>query len=147
MFGFSCHQVGFSPSLLLTNEWPAVVPREVLPWIHHPSHCILVTISLCGPLWSGSCSLPLLRLLINPFPEELGRNFFSHIVAVFGDSICPSSIAWSSHGKCICSLFKSLHIITSSNFFFLFAVLCSFSLTLLTTQQFFTDALTVISAC
>lgn len=116
MFGFF-----LSPSrffrLSFTHQWmTAAVPREALPWLHHPFHCILVTISLCGPLWSGSCSLPLLRLLINPFPEELGRNFISHIVAVWWQHLSKQHCleqSWKSASVLCSSLFASLQALIS----------------------------------
>lgn len=134
--GFFVTKLFFFFCLLLTNKWPAVSLWGALPWLHHPFHCILVTISLCGSLWSDSCSLPHLWLLFYPFPEELGRNFISHMAL----SLVTASVQ-AALEKCICSVLRSLHIITSSNFLFLFAVLCSFSLTLLTTHQFFSDIL------
>lgn len=106
--------------------WPclSVVLSGLAPALCHFWDCWLI---LFQRSWEGTLFLTLLLSLVTA----------SNQAALLGAVM----------EKCICSLFGSLHIITSSNFLFLFAVLCSFSLTLLTTQQFFTDALTVICAC
>lgn len=146
MFGVFYHQVVFYSSVFYSpiNDLQSYLGKSFL----------ISTIPFTAFWWHLSLWSSLVWLLPSATSETVDKSFAREERTLFLTlllSLVTASV-WSAllgtvMEKCICSLFKSLHIITSSNFLFLFAVLCSFSLTLLTTHQFFTDALTVICAC